>query len=133
VKLRLQCQVNLYVCTSIISKMNPSCLVNQCQCSLVFIPNNVSDSLFCFRVQTWAKILGDKLWDLGQICGFSELDRKSGQPVRYKTNNWKVIQYIRIFSFQFVTTWGQVPQVLETRLLNRKNRNFLCVFHISLP
>lgn len=110
--------------------MNPSTLLDQCQGSLVFIPNSVSDSLYCFRVQAWAKILGDKLWDLGQICGFSELDRKSGQPVRYKTNNWKLIQCMRLFSFQFVIAWGQVPQVLETRLLNK---NFPHVFPISVP
>jgi hypothetical protein len=130
VKIRLQSSVNLYGCTLIISKINSSPLLDQCQGSLVFITDSVSDSLFCFRVQAWAKLLGDKLWDLGQICGFSELERKSGQHVRYKTKNWKVIQYIRLFSFQFVITWEQVPRMLETKLLNR---NFPHVFPISVP
>ena len=36
---------------------------------------------FFFRVEVWAKQLGDRLWDLSQVCGLKDLESKSGQSV----------------------------------------------------
>jgi hypothetical protein len=59
--------------------------------SQVFTPISVPHSLFCFRVEFWAKELGDRLWDLGQICGLSDLDSKYGHSVSYKNKSLQII------------------------------------------
>jgi hypothetical protein len=79
---------------------------------LVFTPH----SFLCFRVQVWAERLGSRLWDLGQICGLNELDRRSGQPVRYQSN-WKVTyEFIHVPNtvFDFGITRGSVSYMSGT-------------------
>jgi hypothetical protein len=67
--------------------------------SQVFTPNSVPHSLFCFRVEVWAKELGDRLWDLGQVCGLNDLESKSGHSVSYKNKRLKVIREFILISY----------------------------------
>jgi hypothetical protein len=45
------------------------------------ISHPCASKFVCFRVEDWAKKLGDRLWNLGKVCCLNDLESKTGQSV----------------------------------------------------